>query len=173
MHIGSSSRMPATSPDAPFIVSSTLTFQNAMGSMLDYIFSGTLERFPTLQIAYSRGPGRLDALRARAGRQAVGRAQRQQLRHVAAQPADAATSRAGSTAASSTTRPGSGTATRIGIDQICFETDYPHADSTFPHSKEVATEICAKAGLDEEETYKLVRGNAIRAFGLDRFGITA
>jgi len=39
MHIGSSSRMPSTSPDAPFIISSTLTFQNAMGSMLDYIFS--------------------------------------------------------------------------------------------------------------------------------------
>ena len=55
MHIGSSSKMPATSPDAPFIVSSTLTFSNAMGSMLDYIFSGTLERFPTLSIAYSEG----------------------------------------------------------------------------------------------------------------------
>ena len=26
----------------------------------------------------------------------------------------------------------------IGMDQICFETDYPHADSTFPHSKKVA-----------------------------------
>src|SRR4051794_187771 len=55
MHIGSSSRMPATSPDAPFIVSSTLTFSNAMGSMLDFIFSGTLERFSTLRIAYSEG----------------------------------------------------------------------------------------------------------------------
>ncbi len=31
IHIGSSSRMPTTSPDAPFIISSTLTFQNAMG----------------------------------------------------------------------------------------------------------------------------------------------
>ena len=55
MHIGSSSKMPATSPDAPFIVSSTLTFSNAMGSMLDFIFSGTLERFPELVIAYSEG----------------------------------------------------------------------------------------------------------------------
>src|ERR671910_112087 len=55
MHIGSSSKMPATSPDAPFIVSSTLTFSNAMGSMLDYIFSGTLDRFPGLTIAYSEG----------------------------------------------------------------------------------------------------------------------
>ena len=55
MHIGSSSKMPATSPDAPFIVSSTLTFPNAMGSMVDYIFSGTLERFPKLKLAYSEG----------------------------------------------------------------------------------------------------------------------
>ena len=60
----------------------------------------------------------------------------------------------------------------IGIDQICFEVDYPHADSTFPHSKKVLADICTQAGLDEEETYKFTRGNAIRAFGLERFGIT-
>ena len=62
---------------------------------------------------------------------------------------------------------------KIGMDQICFETDYPHADSTFPHSKKVATEICTEAGLDTEETYKFIRGNAIRCFGLERFGITS
>jgi hypothetical protein len=61
---------------------------------------------------------------------------------------------------------------RIGMDQICFETDYPHADSTFPRSEAVASEICGEAGLDEAETYKLLRGNAITAFGLERFGIT-
>ena len=60
----------------------------------------------------------------------------------------------------------------IGMDQICFETDYPHADSTFPHSKKVASDICTQAGLDEEETWKFLRGNAIRAFGLERYGIT-
>ena len=58
------------------------------------------------------------------------------------------------------------------MDQISFETDYPHADSTFPHSKKVVEEICAKAGLNDEEIYKLMRGNAIKAFGLERFGIT-
>ena len=26
----------------------------------------------------------------------------------------------------------------IGMDQITFEVDYPHADSTFPHSKETS-----------------------------------
>jgi predicted TIM-barrel fold metal-dependent hydrolase len=55
MHIGSSSRMPSTSPDAPFIISSTLTFQNAMGSLLDYVFSGTLDKYPHLTLAYSEG----------------------------------------------------------------------------------------------------------------------
>ena len=60
----------------------------------------------------------------------------------------------------------------IGMDQICFETDYPHADSTFPHSKKVANDICTQAGLDEEETWKFLRGNAIRCFGLERYGIT-
>ena len=60
----------------------------------------------------------------------------------------------------------------IGMDQICFETDYPHADSTFPHSKATAEKICSRPGLNEEETYKFIRGNAIHAFGLERFGIT-
>jgi len=59
------------------------------------------------------------------------------------------------------------------MSQICFETDFPHADGTFPHSRQVATDICAAAGLDAAETYALLRGNAITAFGLERFGISA
>ena len=55
MHIGSSSKMPTTSPDAPFAVSSTITFSNAMGSMCDYILSGVFERYPGLRVAYSEG----------------------------------------------------------------------------------------------------------------------
>jgi hypothetical protein len=61
---------------------------------------------------------------------------------------------------------------RIGMDTITFEVDYPHADSTFPNTEKVATEICRNAGLNDEETYKLMRGNAIKAFNLHEFGIT-
>ena len=60
----------------------------------------------------------------------------------------------------------------VGMEQITFEVDYPHADSTFPHTKETAQLICDKAGLDDRERYLLLRGNAIKAFGLERFGIT-
>jgi len=60
----------------------------------------------------------------------------------------------------------------IGMDQICFEVDFPHADSTYPNTLEVATRICDEAGLTDEEAWKLMRGNAIDCFGLERFGIS-
>ena len=55
MHIGSSSKMPATSADAPAAVGATLTFNNAMASLTDWLFSGVLVRFPELKLAYSEG----------------------------------------------------------------------------------------------------------------------
>src|SRR3546814_13317484 len=55
MHIGSSSRVPATSGDAPVAVAATLSFGNAMASMTDWLFSGKLVQFPELKLAYSEG----------------------------------------------------------------------------------------------------------------------
>lgn len=46
MHIGSSSQMPAASPDAPPAVQASLSFNNAMASMMDFLFSGVLVKFP-------------------------------------------------------------------------------------------------------------------------------
>ena len=60
----------------------------------------------------------------------------------------------------------------IGVGQIMFETDFPHADSTYPNSKKVAEELAIAAGLSDEETWKIMRGNAIECFGLERFGIS-
>jgi Amidohydrolase len=62
---------------------------------------------------------------------------------------------------------------RIGMDRITFEVDFPHADSSYPDTLAVATAICTNAGLDDDEIYRLMRGNAIRAFGLERHGISA
>ena len=46
---------PATSPDAPPAVAATLSFNNAMASLSDFLFSGVLVRYPTLTLAYSEG----------------------------------------------------------------------------------------------------------------------
>lgn len=59
----------------------------------------------------------------------------------------------------------------VGMSQIMFETDYPHADSTYPNSRQVAEKLIANAGLNEHEAYLLVRGNAIQCYDLARFGI--
>ena len=61
----------------------------------------------------------------------------------------------------------------VGIGQIMIETDFPHKDSTYPHSEKVISGLVKAAGLDEIETRQVVRGNAIGVYGLDRyFGIT-
>jgi hypothetical protein len=61
---------------------------------------------------------------------------------------------------------------KIGISQICYETDYPHSASLFPDSLKIAADLFTECGLTEEEIYLIVRGNAIAAFGLQRFGVT-
>ena len=53
----------------------------------------------------------------------------------------------------------------LGVDTITFETDYPHSDSTWPNSKEVAER--QMKDLDQEQIQKIVRGNAIRMLQLD------
>ncbi len=171
MHIGSSSKMPQTTPDAPFIVSSTLTFQNAMGSMIDFVFSGTLERFPNLVIAYSEGQvgwmpyvlERMDKLWEERSDNSFGTSLK-----------NPPTSYLEGRMYGCIFDDESGLAARdrIGMDRITFEVDFPHADSTYPNTEVVATKICEQAGLNDDEVYALMRGNAIRAFGLERWGIT-
>ena len=53
---------------------------------------------------------------------------------------------------------------RIGVDNVTFETDYPHTDSTWPHTQKLFEEQVAD--LDDETVYKIVRGNAIRMLRL-------
>ena len=61
----------------------------------------------------------------------------------------------------------------IGVDNILYETDFPHPTSTWPDSK-ACRESCL-AGVPEDEQVKMLRENAIRLFHLDvdRSGIEA
>ncbi len=165
MHVGSSSRMPTTSPDAPFVVSGVLTFQNALGSLTDFIFSKTLERFPRLKIAYSEAQvgwmpfvlERADKLFARS------------YTGLQQPPSSYVAGRVFGCIFDDET--GLRNRDAVGMDQICFETDYPHADSTFPDSQATLLGLAKSAGLTDDELYKLARGNAISAFQLQRIGI--
>ena len=165
MHIGSSSKMPATSPDAPVAVAATLSFNNAMGSLADFLFSGVLIKFPTLRLAYSEGQiGWLPYI----------------LERVDAVWED---HRAWGGVADTIPEPPSTYFHRqvwgcffkdfhglrsldvIGEDKVTFETDYPHTDSTWPDTREIAADMMAD--LSPEVIEKVVRSNAIHLYGLD------
>ncbi|HEX3564604.1 MAG TPA: amidohydrolase family protein, partial [Acidimicrobiales bacterium] len=157
MHIGSSSKMPSTSPDAPFIISSTLTFQNAMGSLCDYLFSGTLAKYPKLTIAYSEGQvGWMPYILERADQLWDERSDNSFGTWLTVPPSSFIPDRVYGCIFDDAV--GLRERNTIGMGQICFETDYPHADSTWPHSKEVLAKLCAEAGLDDSAIYQLARG---------------
>jgi predicted TIM-barrel fold metal-dependent hydrolase len=167
MHIGSGSKMPSTSPDAPAAVGSTLTFANCCFSMVDWLMSGVLTRHPELVIAYSEGQiGWIPYILERAdtvwheNRGWGGIADKvleppSELfkRHVYGCFFD--------------DPHGLRSIDEIGVDRITYETDYPHSDSTWPHSAKIAAE--QTADLPADVVHRVLRGNAIEMLHLDGF----
>jgi predicted TIM-barrel fold metal-dependent hydrolase len=167
MHIGSSSSMPTTSPDAPLATSMSLYAQNAQASLADWVFSQTLTRFPNLKIAYAESqagwvPFQLERMD-NVWRDGVGGVE------FPTAPSQQVKGRVWSCIFDDLA--GLKNRDDIGIDMIVFETDYPHSDGTFPHSRKIAHELFSQAGMNAEECYKVLRGNAITCYGLERFGI--
>ncbi len=165
MHIGSSSRMPATSADAPPAVAATLSFNNAMGSMSDWLFSGKLVQFPELKLAYSEGQiGWIPYILERADNV-------WEENRAWAGVSDVVTERPSTYYYRQVYGCffddvyGLENIEKCGIDNICFETDYPHSDSTWPKSRDVGQKLMGN--LPEDVVRKLVRGNAIEMLSLD------
>ena len=165
MHIGSSSQMPATSPDAPPAVAATLSFGNAMSSMSDFLFSGILVRHPELILAYSEGQiGWIPYILERADdvwheHRAWGG-----VRDLVPEPPSTYYYRQ-IYGCFFRDKHGLDSLEAVGVDNITFETDYPHTDSTWPDTLEVAEKMMGH--LPADVVHKIVRGNAIRMLGLD------
>ena len=165
MHIGSSSKMPATSADAPVAVAATLSFGNAMSSLTDFLFSGVLVRFPELKLAYSEGQiGWIPYILERADDVWLEHRAWGGVRDIVPEPPSTYYYRQ-VFGCFFRDRHGIESLQTVGVDNTTFETDYPHTDSTWPHTKKVAQELMA--GLPDDVVYKLVRGNAIRMLELD------
>ncbi len=169
VHIGSSSTVLTTSPDAPASVPINLRHVSAERALVDWLTSGILERYHDIKIVLSEGqagwmPFALERMD-RTQRHRTGKTPEEITRphssyvpgHVYACIFDEQT--------------GLALRDRLGMSQFLFETDYPHGDSTWPRSAEVAEEMVKAAGLTDAETQQLLRGNAIACFGLARYGL--
>ena len=165
MHIGSGSKMPSTSPDAPAAVGSTLTFANCCFSMVDWLMSGIFTEFTDLKIAYSEGQiGWIPYILERAdtvweeNRGWGGIADK-----VPEPPSEIF--RKHVYGCFFDDPHGLTCLDEIGEDNVTYESDYPHSDSTWPHTVKIAQEQMAH--LSDETVHKLVRGNAITMLHLD------
>jgi predicted TIM-barrel fold metal-dependent hydrolase len=163
MHIGSGSKMAETSPFAPRAANTALTFSMAQLSLVEWLVSGLLVRFPKLKIAYSESQiGWIPFILER-------------LDNVFAHPAYAELPSV-ITQPPSTYLPGrvygcffddeTGLRNRdsIGVSQLVFEIDYPHQDTTWPNTHLVVERMAEQVTAQELE--RIVRTNALEMLGL-------
>jgi hypothetical protein len=168
MHIGSSSQLVVTAPDAPIDVLITLTPMNIVQAAADLIWSPVLRKFPPLRIALSEGGigwipyflERIDYVyqrhRAWTGQDFGDKLPSQVFNeHIITCFIDDAF--------------GVESRHAMNLDNITWECDYPHSDSTWPHAPEVAMKYLA--GVPDDEVDKITHLNAMRHFRYDPFSV--
>ena len=167
-HIGSSSKMVITAPDAPMDVLITLTPVNLVQAAADFVWSKVPQKFPELKYALSEGGiGWIPYFRERVdytyehhrfwtGQDMGDRSPSKvfddqviccwiddpvgiEMRH------------------------------KMNIDMITWECDYPHSDSTWPQSPEQFMKQMQAAGCSDAEIDKISHENAMRLFQYDPF----
>jgi predicted TIM-barrel fold metal-dependent hydrolase len=182
MHVGSSSNLIRTSPDMP-----TLAFMaysaaaNQAGTLLDWLFSGNFDRFPGLKIALSEGSiGWIPYFLERA-EQVVDKqrfwASRFDIDMNASHERGEATGEATFDLDTDIRRlfkdhvfgtfiedqAGLRLLDIIGEDNVMLECDYPHSDSTWPDTVNLARKWLGD--LPDDVQHKITVGNACRVYG--------
>ncbi len=166
IHLGSSGQLAVTAPDAPVDVMITLQPMNICQAAADLLWSRVLKEFPDIRIALSEGgtgwiPYFLDRLDRtydmhrlwtgqNFGDQLPSDVFRQhfltcfiadpvgiELRHL------------------------------IGLDNIAWECDYPHSDSSWPEAPEELARVAA--GVPDDEVARITYENACRWYSFDPF----
>lgn len=181
MHVGSSSNLIRTSDDMP-----TLAFMaysagaNQAGTLLDWLFSGNFDKYPSLKIALSEGSiGWMPYFLERA-EQVIDKqrfwASRFDINMNAAHDRGEAKGEASFDLDTDIRRlfrdhvygtfiedqAGIRLLDIIGEDNVMLECDYPHSDSTWPDTPELANKWLGH--LPEETQYKITIGNAQRVY---------
>ena len=164
LHVGSSGTSPMTAPDAPPETVAVLFFAYGMYAAVDWLYSKIPVRFPKLKIALSEGgigwvAGLIDRL---------DHCFEYQLgylptwRDVDLSPSDVLRRNFWFCAIDDT----SGFLTRdvIGVEHLLVESDYPHADSTWPDTQ--ARLRKQLEGVPNDEVRRICWQNAVDLFRL-------
>jgi predicted TIM-barrel fold metal-dependent hydrolase len=185
IHVGSSSNVRSVSPDAPLISSVTFVALSALDTFIDWMWSGNLIRFPELKLCLSESgiawlPAVIERLRRDFDRQHWARTSKSgfggnlltgDVRPVRNSsvfgdlPADfdpLEVYHRSVFCSMIADDYGWDALDYLGHDNVMLETDYPHSDSSYPHSAELAAKHLSH--LPDADRAKLLRDNACRVF---------
>jgi predicted TIM-barrel fold metal-dependent hydrolase len=166
LHIGSSSTMLEIAPGAPIDIMITLTPLNTMNAATDLLWSPVLRKFPNLQFALSEGgtgwlPYWLERI------DYVYQQHRFWTHQDFGDKLPSQVAREHFTFCYISDRSGVENRHAIGIDNITWECDYPHSDSSWPNSPESLSKQLE--GVPDDEINKMTHENAMRIFRYDPF----
>jgi predicted TIM-barrel fold metal-dependent hydrolase len=165
MHFGSSSRLATTSDDAPAGVANTLTFVNPAMALADWLLSGILAQFANLKIVFGEcNIGWVPYLLERAD---IVWEQNRGWNEVYDKLPEPPSSYFHRQVLMTFFQDEHGVRSiqEIGIDNVMFETDYPHSDSTWPNSMKFVSEYAEQ--LSPDVLHRVVRQNAIDLYGIE------
>jgi predicted TIM-barrel fold metal-dependent hydrolase len=168
VHLGSSGQLAVTAPDAPIDVMITLQPMNICAAAADLVWSRIFTEFPALRVALSEGgtgwiPYFLDRLDRTydmhhlwTGQDFGARTPSEVFReHILtcfiADPI------------------GLRLRDEIGIDNICWEQDYPHSDSSWPKAPEELVRMAERYAVPDADLAKITHENAMRWYRFDPF----
>ncbi|HEY3832288.1 MAG TPA: amidohydrolase family protein [Acidimicrobiia bacterium] len=168
-HVGSSSQRASTTPDAPAPVAMNLSSVMSIYTLGDLLWASFWHRFPALRFALTEGDiGWIPYF--------LWRAEHTLDRHNGWMRHELPQGR----------RPSELFRERIlccfisdpiaiklldelNVDNVCWESDYPHSDSSWPHAPESLEGLFT--GIDDDTVAKITHGNAMRHYQFDPFAI--
>jgi predicted TIM-barrel fold metal-dependent hydrolase len=161
LHFGTSSRTPYTSPDAPTPVVVSQMGLNSMGTLADLLYSRTFHVFPDLKVALAEGgTGWLPYMLERIDQ--VWEKHRWYA-HVDTQTRPSTLFAKNVWGCFIADQAGVDFRHRIGVDRLTWESDYPHSDSQWPHSRKGMAEMLAD--VPDEEAHRIAELNACELLG--------
>jgi predicted TIM-barrel fold metal-dependent hydrolase len=168
IHLGSSGRLSIPAPDSPPDVMITLQPMNIQSAAADLLWSRVPKHYPDIRIALSEGGnGWVPYFLTRLDRTYDMHRAWTQQDFGGLLPSDVFRKHFLTCFISDPV--GVELRDQIGIDNICWEADYPHSDSMWPEAPEELHEVFEANDVPDADVAKITHENAMRWYSFDPF----